>query len=548
MSNFIEEIITEDTKTNSSVITRFPPEPNGYLHIGHAKSIFLNFGIAKEFSGNCNLRFDDTNPESESTVYVDAIKRDLEWLGVKPAGIHYASDYFEFMYGCAMDLIKAGLAYVDESSSEEIALMKGTPTSPGVNSPYRDRNVSESIDLFNKMMEGKIEENSMVLRAKIDMAHHNMHMRDPIIYRVKKERHHKVGECYCYPMYDFAHPISDALENITHSLCTLEFASHRDLYNWVIEKLNLFPSKQIEFARMNISYTVLSKRHLARLVDLKLVSGWDDPRMPTIAGMRRRGYPAEAIKTFCEKVGVAKRDTISDIALLESCVREVLNKTAPRVMAVLDPVTLFITNYLNDHVELLELENNPEDESAGKRKVPFSNKLFIEREDFMEEPVKGFNRLYPGAIVRLKGAYIVRCTGCIKDDDGNVIEVTCEHIPGSLSGHDISGVKPKGTIHWVSVNHAFGGKAIFYSNLLTGEAPEISENDSLLNFNYNNATETKIWVEPSLVNLIPGTTVQFIRKGYFCLDHGMTFNKTVSLKDGWIAPAGPEIGSLEKVL
>ncbi len=547
-NNFIEEIIQGEiekgifsTKEESAkIITRFPPEPNGYLHIGHAKSIFLNFGLAERFNGKCNLRFDDTNPEAENSEFVNAIIADLNWLGVKPDNVFYASNYFGTMIIIAKNLILKGRAYVDSSTSEEIALSKGTPTTVGTESLYRNTSPSENLLLFEKMINGDFEDGSKVLRAKIDMSHVNMHMRDPIIYRIKKEvEHHNTGIAHnVYPMYDFAHPISDAIEGITHSICTLEFASHRDLYDYFVAYAakafdDVIYSKQIEFARMNLSYTILSKRHLSKLVDLKLVSGWDDPRMPTIAGMRRRGYPAEAIKLFCEKVGVSKRDTISDFALLESCVRNVLNKTSFRVMAVLDPISLFITNYLNNHVELVELENNPEDESTGKRKVPFSNTLFIEREDFIEEPIKGFNRLYPGAIVRLKGAYIVRCTGCIKDDNGNVVEVTCEYIPNSISGNDTSEIKSKGTIHWLSSKHAFPATIVNYENLLTSEVAEFSENDSLLNFNYNSATKKEIFVEPSLINLKPGTTVQFIRKGYFCLDHNLVFNKTVSLKDGW---------------
>ncbi len=546
-NNFIEEIIEGEiekgifsTKEESAkIITRFPPEPNGYLHIGHAKSIFLNFGLAERFNGKCNLRFDDTNPEAENSEFVNAIIADLNWLGVKPDNIFYASNYFGTMIVIAKNLILKGLAYVDGSTSEEIALSKGTPTTIGTESPYRNTSPSVNLLLFEKMIKGDFEDGSKVLRAKIDMSHVNMHMRDPIIYRIKKEvEHHNTGKAHnVYPMYDFAHPISDVIEGITYSICTLEFASHRDLYDYFVAYAakvfdDVIYSKQIEFARMNLSYTILSKRHLSKLVDLKLVSGWDDPRMPTIAGMRRRGYPAEAIKLFCEKVGVAKRDAISDFALLESCVRDVLNKTADRVMAVLDPIDLVVSNFPDDGEKDFEIENNPEDENAGKRKLPFSNRLKIERDDFMEEPIKGFNRLYPGSYVRLKGAFIIKCTGCNKDEHGNIKEVTCEYVHGSGTGMDI-GIKPKGTIHWLSSKHSFPATIINYEKLLTSETPEFSENDSLLNFNYNSATKSEIFVEPSLVNLAPGTTVQFIRKGYFCLDHDLVFNRTVSLKDGW---------------
>jgi glutaminyl-tRNA synthetase len=541
--NFLEEIIENDIadgKNNGRVHTRFPPEPNGYLHIGHATSICLNFGLAKKYNGKCNLRFDDTNPVTEETEYVENIKQDIKWLGFEWDNEFYASDYFEQLYDFAVTLIKKGLAYVDDSTAEEIAATKGSTIAPGINSPYRDRSIEESLQLFADMRAGKYKDGEKTLRAKIDMAHPNLLMRDPLMYRIKHEHHHRTGDAWCiYPMYDFAHGQSDSIEEITHSICTLEFIHHRPLYNWFIEQLGIFPSHQFEFARRNLTYTVMSKRKLLQLVNEKHVSGWNDPRMPTISGMRRRGYPPEALRQFSDTIGIAKRENIVDISMLEFCVRENLNKTSDRVMAVLDPVKLVITNYPAGQEEIFEAENNPEDPNGGTRPVPFSNELWIEREDFMENAPKKFFRLAPGNMVRLKSAYIVKCEGCKKDDNGNVTEVYCTYLPESKSGHDTSGLTVKGTIHWVSVPHAKTAEVRMYDRLFRVEDPSSEEGDFK---DYINPDSMQIlpsvYIEPALASAAPGDRLQFMRKGYFCADIESTtakliFNRTVTLKDAW---------------
>lgn len=539
--NFIEEIIENDIAAgvnNGRVHTRFPPEPNGYLHIGHAKSICLNFGLAKKYNGQCNLRFDDTNPTTEETEYVESIKKDIQWLGFQWDNEFYASDYFEQIYNFAVALIQKGLAYVDDSTAEEIAATKGSTIEPGKNSPYRDRSIEENLRLFSEMRDGKYEDGAKVLRAKVDMAHPNLLLRDPVIYRIKHAHHHRTGDKWClYPMYDFAHGQSDSLEQITHSICTLEFIHHRPLYNWFIEKLEIFPSKQYEFARLNLTYTVMSKRKLLKLVNEKYVSGWDDPRMPTLSGMRRRGYPPEAIRNLCETVGVAKRENMIDLGLLEFCVREHLNKVTDRVMAVLDPVKLIVTNYEGDG-DVFEIENNPETPN-GTRSVPFTKELWIEREDFMEVAPKKFFRLAPGNLVRLKGAYIVKCTGCVKDADGNITEVHCEYLPESKSGNDTSGLTVKGTIHWVSVQHAHTVEVRNYDRLFKVEDPSSEEGD-FKDYVNPDALQvvSNVYVEPALSKAKVGDTFQFMRKGYYCLDSDSTadkliFNRTVTLKDAW---------------
>jgi glutaminyl-tRNA synthetase len=541
--NFIEEIIEADLAEgkHTSILTRFPPEPNGYLHIGHAKSICLNFGLGVKYGGKTNLRFDDTNPEKEDIEYVDSIKADVKWLGFDWAEELYASDYFEQIYGFAVDLIKKGLAYVDDSTPAEIAAQKGTPQVPGTGNTFRNRSVEENLELFANMRAGQYEDGSKVLRAKVDLAHPNMHMRDPIIYRIKNAHHHRTGDAWCiYPMYDFAHGQSDSIEKITHSICTLEFIPHRELYNWFIEKLEIFPSKQYEFARLNMTYTVMSKRKLLQLVNDGHVESWDDPRMPTISAMRRRGYTASAIRQFCEKIGVQKRENMIDLGLLEFCVREDLNKSSLRRMAVLDPIRLTITNYPAGQTELMESENNPEQPETGSREIAFSGELWIEREDFMEIPSKKWFRLAPGALVRLKSAYIVRCTGFNKDAEGNVTEVLCEYFPESKSGGDSSGLSAKGTIHWVSVAHAAQAEIRLYDRLFKVEDPSREEGDFK---EYINTESLQIipaaYVEQALLEATPGEPLQFIRKGYFTLDavHSAAgkpvFNRTVTLKDNW---------------
>lgn len=540
--NFLEEIIEKDLAEGKYqyIHTRFPPEPNGYLHIGHASSIHLNFGLAKKYKGKCNLRFDDTNPTTEETEYVESIKNDIKWLGFEWDGEYYASDYFEQLYGFAVKLIHKGLAYVDDSTADEIAAMKGNIGVPGTNSPYRERSVEDNLHLFQEMREGKYKDSEKVLRAKIDMAHPNLLLRDPILYRIKHEHHHRTGDKWCiYPMYDFAHGQSDSIENITHSICTLEFIHHRPLYDWCIQQLEIFPSHQYEFARRNLSYTVMSKRKLLQLVNEKHVAGWNDPRMPTVSGMRRRGYTAAALRNFCDTIGIAKRENVVDLSLLEFCVREDLNKIATRSMAVLDPVKLVITNYPENQTENLEIENNPEDENSGKRTVPFSHEVWIEREDFMENPPKKFFRLGVGLMVRLKGAYIVQCNDFKKDESGNITEIHCTYIPESRSGNDTSGIHVKGTIHWVSVAHAKTAEVRLYDRLFRVEDPSSEEGDFK---DYINPDSLQVlptvFIEPALAAAKPGEQFQFLRKGYFCVDTDSTaekliFNRTVTLKDSW---------------
>lgn len=539
--NFLEEIIEADLAAGKykEIMTRFPPEPNGYLHMGHATSICLNFGLSKKYGGGTNLRFDDTNPVTEETEYVDSIKEDVRWLGFEWANEHYASDYFEELYELAEKLIKKGLAYVDDSTSEEIAEQKGTPTQAGRRNQFAERDVEENLQLFREMRDGKYNDGEKVLRAKVDMSSPNMLMRDPILYRIKHAHHHRTGDKWCiYPMYDFAHGQSDSIEKITHSICTLEFVPHRELYDWLIEKLEIFPSHQYEFARRNLTYTVMSKRKLLQLVTEKHVDGWDDPRMPTISGMRRRGYTPEAIREFCDRIGIAKRDNIVDVGLLEFFVREDLNKKALRKMVVFDPVKLVITNYTLDE-EMLESENNPEDPNGGAREVPFSGELYIEREDFMENPPKKYFRLALGQMVRLKSAYIIRCDDVIKDEKGDVTELRCSYIPESKSGADTSAIHVKGTLHWVSVKHAVTVEVREYDRLFKVEDPSSEEGDFK---EYINPDSLKIvknaFAEPSLKNAKFEERYQFIRKGYFTLDKdsstsGIVFNKTVGLKDSW---------------
>src|SRR5688572_23470306 len=470
--NFLEEIVEEHLKEGKyqQIVTRFPPEPNGYLHIGHAKSICLNFGLTNKYGGYTNLRFDDTNPSTEETEYVDSIKEDVRWLGFEWKNELYASDYFETLYSFAIKLINKGLAYVDDSSAEEIAALKGTPTEPGKESEFRNRSIEENLDLFSRMKAGEFEDGSRTLRAKIDMASPNMHMRDPIIYRIKKAHHHRTGDDWSiYPMYDFAHGQSDSIENITHSICTLEFVTHRPLYDWFIEKLEIYPSKQYEFARLNLTYTVLSKRKLIQLVNENHVTGWDDPRMPTVSGLRRRGYTAESIRNFCDRIGIAKRENIIDIGLLEFFIREHLNKIALRRMVVFDPLKVVITNYDADKTEILKGENNPEDPQGGHRDLPFSREILIEQDDFIEVPPKKYFRLAPGQMVRLKSAYIIKCDEVIKDAAGKIVEVRCTYIPESRSGSDTSGINVKGTLHWVSAGHAASIEVRLYDRLFKVE-------------------------------------------------------------------------------
>ncbi|ANI88041.1 glutamine--tRNA ligase [Arachidicoccus ginsenosidimutans] len=539
--NFIEEIVENDLQEGKykSILTRFPPEPNGYLHMGHAKSICLNFGLAQKYGGKTNLRFDDTNPEKEETEYVDSIKEDIKWLGFGWAQELYASDYFEQLYQFAVNLIKKGLAYVDDSTSEEIAQQKGTPTTAGVGNKYRERNVEENLHLFEEMRAGKYKDGEKVLRAKIDMASPNMLLRDPILYRIKHAEHHRTGNTWCiYPMYDFAHGQSDSIENITHSICTLEFVPHRPLYDWLIEKLEIFPSHQYEFARLNMTYTVMSKRKLLKLVNDKIVESWDDPRMPTISGMRRRGYTSKAIRDFCERIGVAKRDNLIDLSLLEFFVREDLNKTAWRRMVVFDPLKVIITNYHEEQEEILEGENNPEEENSGTRNVIFTKEIFIEREDFMEEPPKKFFRLAPGQMVRLKYAYLVRCDNFVKDENGNITEIHCTYIPESKSGNDTSGIKVKGTLHWVSAKYAKPIELRLYDRLFTAEDMDNIEGEYTDYLNPNSLQISTAFAEPALLEDEENKAYQFMRKGYFVKDKMSTpekpvFNRTVGLKDSW---------------
>ena len=545
--NFIEQIIEDDLakgKNDGRILTRFPPEPNGYLHIGHAKSICLNFGVAQKYGGKTNLRFDDTNPVTEETEYVESIKADVKWLGFEWAEELYASDYFDQLYEFALNLIKKGLAYVDDSTSEEMAVMKGTPTVAGINSSYRDeRSIEENLDLFTRMRNGEFTEGTRVLRAKINMASTNMLMRDPIIYRIKIATHHRTGDKWCiYPMYDFAHGQSDSIEQVTHSICTLEFVPHRELYDWCIGSLEIFPSKQYEFARLNLSYAITSKRKLLKLVTDNFVNGWDDPRMPTISGMRRRGYTAQAIREFCDRIGIAKRDNLIDVSLLEFCVREHLNKIATRVMAVLDPIKVVITNYPEGQVEELKAENNPEDHESGSRIMPFSREILIEKDDFMENPTKKYFRLGLGLMVRLKNAYIIKCDDIVKDENGEIIELHCSYIENSRSGNDTSGINVKGTIHWVSETQAVDAEVRLYDRLFKVEDPSREDGDFKEYLNPESLQVITAKVEPALKNATLNTPYQFLRKGYFCLDADSTadklvFNKTVGLKDTWAKEA-----------
>ena len=539
--NFIEEIIENDLNSGkySSIVTRFPPEPNGYLHIGHASSICLNFGLTQKYPGYTNLRFDDTNPTTEETVYVESIKEDIRWMGFEWKNELYASDYFQQLYDFAVVLINKELAYVDDSTSEAIAAMKGTPTEPGKDSPFRNRSVEENLDLFQRMKNGEFPDGSRTLRAKIDMAHINMLMRDPILYRIKHAHHHRTGDAWCiYPMYDFAHGQSDSIENITHSICTLEFVPHRELYDWLIDQLAIYPSHQYEFARRNINYTVTSKRKLLQLVNEGHVTGWDDPRMPTISGLRRRGFTPESIRDFCDRIGVAKRENMVDVGLLEFCVREHLNKVAQRRMVVFDPLKVVITNY-TDAEELLPTENNPEDPNAGTRMVPFSAEIYIEQEDFMENPPKKYFRLAPGQMVRLKSAYIIRCDEVVKDANGNVTELRCTYIPESKSGSDTSGINVKGTLHWVSAKHAVSAEVRLYDRLFRVEDPTDEEGDFKDYLNPDSLQVLqRVYAEPDLLNADLNSRYQFLRKGYFCLDKDsktghLIFNRTVTLKDAW---------------
>lgn len=548
-SNFIHDIIDEDLKTVSwikKVHTRFPPEPNGYLHIGHAKSICLNFGTAKKYNGLCNLRFDDTNPVKEDIEYVESIKEDIKWLGFDwEDRLYYASDYFDQLFEFAIKLIKLGKAYVCDLSADEIREYRGTLTTPGKESPYRNRSVEENLDLFIRMKNGEFPDGSRVLRAKIDMASPNLNMRDPVMYRILRATHHRTGDKWCiYPMYDYAHPLSDYLEGITHSICTLEFEDHRPLYNWFLEALGLeCRPKQIEFARLNLNYTVMSKRKLLRLVKEGYVSGWDDPRMPTISGLRRRGYTPESIRSFCEKIGVAKTNSVVDISLLEHCIREDLNKRAPRAMAVLRPLKLVIDNYPDDLVEWFDAENNPEDPSAGSRKVPFSKVLYIEQDDFMENPPKKYFRLAPGSEVRLKYAYLVKCVSFVKDEKtGEILEVHCTYDPDSKGGSTPDGRKVKGTLHWVSAKHAIDAEVRLYESLFTVPNPDDEEEGKTFIDYYNpNSLQvlTSCKLEPSLAEAKPGDRFQFLRLGYFVVDikdstkEHLVFNRIVNLKDTW---------------
>jgi len=545
--NFIEQIIEEDIakgKNESRVHTRFPPEPNGYLHIGHAKSICLNFGLAKKYNGKCNLRFDDTNPTKEDTEYVDSIKEDVRWLGFEWAGEYYASDYFETLYGYAVKLIHKGKAYVCDMTQEEIGASRGTITRPGLESPFRNRSVEENLDLFQRMRQGDFADGEKVLRAKIDMASPNMLMRDPILYRILHAEHHRTGNKWCiYPMYDFAHGQCDSIERITHSICTLEFEVHRPLYEWFIKELEIYVPQQIEFARLNLSYTVMSKRKLLSLVQEKFVNGWDDPRMPTICGLRRRGYTPEALQNFAEVIGVAKRDNVIDVSLLEYCLREDLNKKAQRVMAVVNPVKLVLTNYPENQEEEMEAVNNPENPGAGMRKIPFSRELYIEQEDFMEVPAPKYYRLFPGNEVRLKYAYIIRCEKVIKNDDGTIKEIHGTYDVNTRSGMPDSNRKVKATIHWVSAKHAVAAEARLYDKLFTQIDPEdVPEGEDFKsNLNPESLKITQCWAEPFVKNVKAGDKLQFERVGYFCVDPDTTpghivLNKTVGLKGAWQAP------------
>src|SRR5580700_7516086 len=544
-SNFIRDIILEDLKTNKHngrVQTRFPPEPNGYLHIGHAKAICIDFGLADEFGGHTNLRFDDTNPQKEETEYVESIKADVSWLGYKWDGLFYASDYFEQLYEWAIKLIKDGKAYVDDLSPDEIRNYRGTLTEPGKDSPYRNRSVEENLDLFERMRAGEFPDGSRVLRAKIDMGSPNLNLRDPVMYRILHAEHHRTGNKWCiYPMYDFAHGQSDSIERVTHSLCTLEFEDHRPLYNWFIQQLGIFPSRQIEFDRLNLTYTLLSKRKLLQLVQEGRVSGWDDPRMPTLGGIRRRGYTPEAVRNFCGAIGVSKTNGSIELAMLEHFVREDLNRHAPRVLAVLRPLKVVIDNYPEMQVEQMDAVNNPEDASAGTRKLPFSRVLYIEQDDFREAPPKGYFRLSPGREVRLRYGYFVTCTSVVKNEMGEVVEVHCSYDPASRGGNSPDGRKVKGTLHWVSAAHAVDAEVRIYENLFTKETPgDVEEGqDFTANLNPNSLEIIRsAKLEPLLATAAIGSRYQFERLGYFCVDPESrvgkpVFNRTVALKDTW---------------
>ena len=539
--NFLEEIIEDDLKNGKykSIVTRFPPEPNGYLHIGHASSICLNFGLTQKFPGYTNLRFDDTNPVTEETEYVESIKEDVRWLGFEWKNERFASDYFDNLYAFALKLINNGLAYVDDSTAEEMAVLKGTPTEPGKDSIYRTRSIEENKDLFTKMKNGEFPDGSRTLRAKIDMQHINMLMRDPILYRIKHAHHHRTGDKWCiYPMYDFAHGQSDSIEEVTHSICTMEFVPHRELYDWLIKNLEIYPSHQYEFARRNINYTVTSKRKLLQLVTEKHVTGWDDPRMPTISGLRRRGYTPKSIRDFCDRIGVAKRDNMVDVGLLEFCLREDLNKIALRRMVVFDPIKVIITNYESDG-EVLHSENNSEDENGGIRDISFSKEIYIESNDFMEVAPKKYFRLAPGQMVRLKSAYIIKCDEVIKDADGNITELHCSYIPESKSGSDTSEIKVKGTLHWVNAADAVEIEVREYDRLFQVEDPTDEEGDFKDYINPDSLKVVKGFAEPALKEAKLDDRFQFIRKGYYCLDKEsvddkLVFNRTVTLKDGWM--------------
>ena len=543
-TNFIHAIIDDDIlngKNGGSVVTRFPPEPNGYLHIGHAKSICLNFGTARKYKGKCNLRFDDTNPVKEDVEYVDAIKEDINWLGFQWDAEFYASDYFEQLYLWAIDLIRKGKAYVCDLSQEEISRDRGTPQKPATPSPYRDRPVDENLDLFERMRNGEFPDGSRTLRAKIDLTSPNMHLRDPVMYRILHSDHHRTGDKWCiYPMYDYAHGESDSIERITHSICTLEFEVHRPLYDWFVRELEIHAPQQIEFARLNIDYTVMSKRKLLELVKNKFVSGWDDPRMPTICGLRRRGYTPESIRNFAERVGVAKRDNVIELSLLEFCIREDLNKRAARVMGVLNPLKVVVANFPEDTTDMLEAINNPEDETMGVRQLPFTRELFIERDDFMENPPKKYFRLSPGAEVRLRYAYLITCNEVIKDVNGEIIELRCTCDLDSRGGQSPDGRKVKGTIHWVSAGNAIPAEVRLYDRLFSVSNPDdVPEGvDYKDNLNPDSLKTITALVEPCLKNANAGTNYQFERLGYFCVDQDTTddklvFNRTVTLKDSW---------------
>ena len=555
-ADFIRSKINEDGETGKyggRVVTRFPPEPNGYLHIGHAKSICLNFGVAEEYSGVCHMRFDDTNPTTEETEYVESILEDVRWLGFDwGEHLYYASDYFDQLYEYAVALIRQGDAYVDSLSAEEIREYRGTLTEPGKNSPYRERSVEENLDLFLRMKDGEFEEGTHVLRAKIDMASPNINLRDPTLYRIRKAEHHRTGDKWViYPMYDYAHALSDSIERITHSLCTLEFEDHRPLYNWCLDVLDVYHSEQTEFARLNLTHTVMSKRKLRALVEGGLVSGWDDPRMPTISGMRRRGYTPEAIRSFCEEVGIAKRDTVTELALLEHHLREDLNRHSPRVMAVLNPLKVVLTNYPEGQVEDFAAINNPEDAAMGTRQVPFSRELYIERDDFMEDPPSRFFRLAPGREVRLRYAYYITCEEVVRDEDtGDIVELRCSYDPESRGGSSPDGRRVRGTLHWVSAQHAIPAEVRLYDTLFRNAYPDEDSGPVEETLNPDSLTVIEAaQVEPSLAEANPGDRFQFERQGYFCADvdsrgtDGLVFNRTVPLRDSWARIQSNQAGS-----